>query len=119
MITSALGAEALGSAILISAVYPIWMFTLAIVLIELTGHEKVHILTILKKLGTNPLLIAVFLGMLASYFKFPVQGAVMKTLDLFGQSVTAVVLFSLGIFLGSQEIGSRKEWWPGPVPDGR
>ena len=36
----------------------------------------------------------------------------MKTLDLFGQSVTAVVLFSLGIFLGSQQIGSRKEWWP-------
>lgn len=112
LISSALGMEALGSAILLSAVYPFWMFTLAIVLIELTGHEKIHILLIIKKLATNPLLVSVFLGILASYFKIPVQSAVMKTLDLFGQSVTAVVLFSLGIFLGSQQIGSRKEWWP-------
>lgn len=112
LITSALGPEALGSAILLSAVYPIWMFTLAIVLIEVTGHEKVHILMIISKLATNPLLISVVLGILASWLKIPVQGTVIKTLDLFGQSVTSVVLFSLGIFLGSQEIGSRKEWWP-------
>lgn len=112
LISSALGSEALGSAILLSAVYPFWMFTLAIVLIELTGQEKLHILLILKKLGTNPLLVSVFLGILASWFKIPVQSTVMKTLDLFGQSVTAVVLFSLGIFLGSQQIGSHKEWWP-------
>ncbi|MCX6236253.1 MAG: AEC family transporter [Bacteroidia bacterium] len=112
LISSALGNEALGPAILLSAVYPFWMFTLAIVLIELTGHEKVHILLIIKKLGTNPLLVSVFLGIIASWFKIPVQSALMKTLDLFGQSVTAVVLFSLGIFLGSQQIGNRKEWWP-------
>jgi len=112
LISSALGQEALGSAIILSAVYPIWMFTLAIVLIEITGHERVHIVVILKKLVTNPLLISVFLGLLASWLKIPVQGTLIKTLDLFGQSVTAVVLFSLGIFLGSQEIGSRKEWWP-------
>jgi len=112
LISSALGTEALGSAILLSAVYPFWMFTLAIVLIELTGHEQVHFLLILKKLATNPLLVSVVLGILASFFKIPLQSTVMKTLDLFGQSVTAVVLFSLGIFLGSQQIGSRKEWWP-------
>jgi predicted permease len=97
LISSALGPEALGSAIM---------------LIELTGHGKIDILLIFKKLVTNPLFISVLLGILASFFKLPIQGVVMKTLDLFGQSVTAVVLFSLGIFLGSQQIGSRKEWWP-------
>jgi predicted permease len=112
LISSALGAEALGSAILLSAVYPFWMFTLAIFLIEVTGHEKVHILVILKNLATNPLFISVFLGILASFMKIPMQSAVMKTLDLFGQSVTAVVLLSLGIFLGLQKIGSPREWWP-------
>ena len=112
LISSAMGAEAMGAAILLSAIYPFWMFTLAIVLIEITGHEKVHLLIILKKLITNPLLISVFLGIVASFFKIPVQSAVIRTLDLFGQSVTAVVLFSLGIFLGSQQIGSLKEWWP-------
>jgi predicted permease len=112
LLSSALGSEALGSAILLSAVYPIWMFTLAIGLIEVTGHERVHIVMIIKKLATNPLLISVFLGILASWLKIPVQGTVIKMFDLFGQSVTAVVLFSLGIFLGSQEIGKVKEWWP-------
>ncbi len=112
LISSALGNEALGSAILLSAVYPFWMFTLAIVLIEVTGHEKVDILVIIKKLFSNPLLLSVFLGILVSSLNIPIQGELMKTLDLFGQSVTAVVLFSLGIFLGSQQIGSRKEWWP-------
>ena len=112
LISSALGNEALSSAILLSAVYPFWMFTLAIVLIEITGHEKMYLLLILRKLATNPLLLAVLFGIVASFFKIPMQSTLMKTLDLFSQSVTAVVLFSLGIFLGSQQIGSRKEWWP-------
>jgi predicted permease len=112
LLSSALGSEAIGSAILLSAVYPIWMFTLAIGLIEVTGHERVHIVMIIKKLATNPLLISVLLGILASWLKIPVQGTVIKMFDLFGQSVTAVVLFSLGIFLGSKEIGRLKEWWP-------
>jgi predicted permease len=112
VISGVLGSEALGPAILISAVYLFWMFTLAIILIEVTGHEKVHILRIFQKLFTNPLLISVLVGLLASWFKIPVQSSLMKTVDLFGQSVTSIVLFSLGIFLGSQQIGSRKEWWP-------
>ena len=112
LISSALGNEAVGSTILLSAIYAFWLFTLAIVLIEVTGHEKVDILLIIRKLATNPLLLSVLLGILASFFKIPMQSALMKTLDLFAQSVTAVVLFSLGIFLGSQQIGSRKEWWP-------
>ena len=112
LISSALGPEALPSAIILSGVYPIWMFTLAIVLIEITGHEKVHIVGILKRLVTNPLLISVIVGILISGLNIPVQSTLIKTLDLFGQSVTAVVLLSLGIFLGSQQIGQIKEWWP-------
>lgn len=112
LLVSALGNEALGPAILISAIYPFWMFTLAIGLIEITGHEKVHVLKILKSLATNPLLVAVFMGILASWWQIPVQSTLVKTLDLFGQSVTAVVLFSLGIFLGSQPPGSLKAWVP-------
>lgn len=112
LLSSALGNEALGATIMLSAIYAFWLFTLAIVLIELTGHEKINTVLILKKLATNPLLVSVFLGILASWCKIPMQSALMKTVDLFGQSVTAVVLFSLGIFLGSQQIGSRKEWWP-------
>ncbi|MEI7523810.1 MAG: AEC family transporter [Mariniphaga sp.] len=112
LLSSALGEEAMGSAILLSAVYPFWMFTLAIGFIEVTGHEKIHILLIIKRLLTNPLLISVFIGVIVSWLRIPVPATLIKTLDLFAQSVTAVVLFSLGIFLGAQQIGTRKEWLP-------
>jgi predicted permease len=112
LLSSALGPEALGPAILLSAIYPFWMFTFAIGLIEMTGYEKVHMVVILKRLVTNPLLISVFLGILVSWLKVPIPGTLIKTMDLFGQSVTAVVLFSLGIFLGAQQIGTRRQWFP-------
>lgn len=112
LLSTALGPEALAPAILLSAIYPFWMFTFAIGLIEITGHEKVHTLIILKRLVTNPLLISVFLGILVSWLKIPIPGTLIKTMDLFGQSVTAVVLFSLGIFLGAQQIGTRRQWFP-------
>lgn len=112
IIANALGNEAVPSAILLSGVYPVWMFTLAIGLIEITGHEKVHYFLIFKRLFTNPLILSVALGVLVSFFEISLPSAMMRTLDLFGQSVTAVVLLSLGIFLGSQPVGKPKEWWP-------
>lgn len=112
VLISAYGNEVIGTAVMISAVYLFWMFTLALILIEITGHEKVHIGILLKKLAMNPLLIAVILGIAASYLKIKLDSSVMKSVDLFGQSVTAIVLFSLGLFLGSQKIGSKKEWLP-------
>jgi len=112
VLISAYGNEVIGTAVMISAVYLFWMFTLALILIEITGHEKVRIGILLKKLAMNPLLIAVILGITASYLKVKLDSSVMKTVDLFGQSVTAIVLFSLGLFLGSQKIGSKKEWLP-------
>jgi predicted permease len=66
----------------------------------------------LTKLATNPLLIAVILGILASRMKISDQSSMIKSLDLFAQSVTAVVLLSLGIFMGSQRIGGFKVWMP-------
>ena len=102
----------LPSAVMISAANLFWMFTLALILIEITGHEKVHYHLLFKKLVTNPLLIAVITGIAVSYLEIKMDSSLMKTIDLFGQSVTAIVLFSLGIFLGSQQIGSKKEWLP-------
>jgi predicted permease len=112
VLVSAYGNEVLGAAVLISAVYLFWMFTLALVLIEITGHEKVHYGRLLKKLAMNPLLVAVILGITASYLKIKLDSTLMKTVDLFGNSVTAIVLFSIGLFLGSQELGSKKDWLP-------
>jgi len=112
VLINTMGQQAMGTAVILTAVYLFWMFSLALVLIEVAGEGKLHLKTIVIKLVTNPLLIAVILGILASGLKLSPQSSFMKSLDMIGQSVTAVVLLSLGIFMGSQKIGSLKDWAP-------
>lgn len=112
VLINTLGQEAMGTAVILTSVYLFWMFSLALILIELAGEGKIHFRTMCIKLFTNPLLIAVILGILASGLKLPPQSGFMKSLDIIAQSVTAVVLLSLGIFMGSQKIGSLREWLP-------
>lgn len=107
---NAFGVEILPEAAIISAVYVFWLLTLAILLIEIYGEEK----TDLKKLGLslakNPLLLSVFAGLALVILNIKLPEFAVKTIELFSDSVTAVVLFSLGIFLGMQKIGRLKDW---------
>lgn len=112
VLVNTMGPQAMGSAVILTSIYLFWMFSLALILIEVAGEGKLHLQSILIKLVTNPLLIAVILGILASMLKLSPQSSFMKSLDMIAQSVTAVVLLSLGIFMGSQKIGSLKEWLP-------
>ena len=112
VIMNTMGEKAMGPAVLITAINLFWMFSLALVLIEVAGDGKLHFRTILVKLVTNPLLIAVFLGLIGSSLRIPVHSTFMKALELVSQSVTALVLLSLGIFMGSQKIGNLREWAP-------
>ncbi len=52
-----------------------------------------------------------FVGMALVVFRIELPEFAAKTIDFFAESVTAVVLFSLGIFLGMQNIGKLKEWY--------
>jgi hypothetical protein len=112
VLLSTMGQASMEAAIILTSLYLFWMFSLALVLIEVTGEGKIHYKTLGIKLATNPLLVAVFLGILASGLNISSTSGLMKSLDLVAQSVTAVVLLSLGIFMGSQSIGSIREWVP-------
>ncbi|MBT3386202.1 MAG: AEC family transporter [Prolixibacteraceae bacterium] len=107
---SAFGNEVLPIAAIISAVYVFWLLTLAILLIEIYGEDKINLKKLFLSLVQNPLLLSVFIGLAIVAFKIQVPGFVEKTIQLFAESVTAVVLFSLGIFLGMQKTGKLKEW---------
>ncbi len=104
------GDQILPVAAIISAVYVFWLLTLGIVLIEIFGEEKFEPQKLLLSLVKNPLLISVFVGLAIVVFKIEVPTVLSKTIQLFANSVTAVVLFSLGIFLGFHKTGSKKEW---------
>ncbi|MGQ8337828.1 AEC family transporter [Sunxiuqinia sp. A32] len=106
------GQSVLAESTMLSAVYLFWLFTLAIVLVEVLGSRQVKFTGVVYSLLKNPLLLAVFAGVAISLSGVKVPEMVFKSLDLFSSSVTAVVLFSLGLFLGSHPLGDFKEWLP-------
>ncbi len=107
---NAFGETVLPVAAIISAVYVFWLLTLGIILIEINGEEKFEGKNLVFSLLKNPLLISVFVGLIIVYFNIKLPEIAEKTILLFSNSVTAVVLFSLGIFLGLHKIGKPKEW---------
>ncbi len=104
------GDEILPVAAIISAVYVFWLLTLSIILIEVFGESKFEPKKLLLSLAKNPLLISVFIGLAIVILKIKLPSVISETIQLFANSVTAVVLFSLGIFLGLHKIGNLKEW---------
>ena len=111
VLQNALGDQILPAAAVISAVFVFWMLTLALVLIELSGDEQFHLKKLTLNLVQNPLLLSVFVGIALVVFRIDLPEFAAKTIQFFADSVTAVVLFSLGIFLGMQNIGKLKEWY--------
>lgn len=112
VLQSTYGDGVLPDATMISAVYLVWLFTLCIFLVEKFSNEHQGWQQQLKTFLTNPLLLSVFFGILVSVFHVNIPSVLMKTVDLFAASVTALVLFSLGIFLGFQPVGKFREWIP-------
>lgn len=104
------GDEVMPVAAIISAVYVFWLLSVALVILEITGQNQINGKRVVLRLVKNPLLISVFLGMAIVLFQIKMPVFIDKTIGLFANSVTAVVLFSLGIFLGIQNAGNFKEW---------
>lgn len=111
ILQNAYGSEILPVAAVISAVYLFWMFTLSIILLESSGENRTHPKKLIINLAQNPLLISVFIGFVIVAFQIKLPDYAEKTIRLFADSVTAVVLFSLGIFLGLHKVGSLKKWY--------
>ncbi|MFA5326803.1 MAG: AEC family transporter [Prolixibacteraceae bacterium] len=112
VLRSAYGDPILPEATMISSVYLFWLFTLGIFMVEYFGDSKISFKTLLFRLLKNPMLIAVFIGITIAVNHIEIPGIVMSGLDLVASSVTGVVLFSLGLFVGRQTIGKLKDWLP-------
>jgi predicted permease len=101
----------LPAAAIISAIYLFWLLTLGIILVEIYGDNKIQPRKLVLSLVQNPLLLSVLAGLIIVVFRIQLPGFLDKTIRLFAGSVTAVVLFSLGIFLGMQQFGKLQEWY--------
>ena len=104
------GDEILPVAAILSAIYVFWLLTLGLILVEVHGEEHFYPTKLLIRLLKNPLLISVFVGIILVVFQIPLPSPVGKSISMFAGSVTSVVLFSLGIFLGYQKKGTLRDW---------
>ena len=112
VLRSSYGDQVLPEATMISAVYVFWLFTLGLFLVEYFGNHKISMRDLFVRLITNPLLIAVFIGLFIAVNQIQLPKIVMSGLDIFASSVTGVVLFSLGLFMGKQPVGKLRDWLP-------
>ena len=110
VLKSAYGEQAVPVAGIISAIYIFWLLTLGIALIEFNGDENHNNKKLLINLVKNPLLLSVLAGIIIVALQVKIPFVAEKTIRLFADSVTAVVLFSLGVFLGFHKAGTIKEW---------
>lgn len=111
VLQSAYGDGMLPTAAILSAIYLFWLLTLGIILIEAVGEDGIHPKNLLISLLKNPLLLSVFIGLGIAFGDINLPFFAEKTVTLFSNSVTAIILFALGLFLGTQKFGKPKEWY--------
>jgi len=114
ILTQIKGQNILAEVSLIIAIYLFWILIIGITYLEFISkiNEEKIIQNITKELLKNPLLIAVFLGILVSSFEIIIPSIIVESLEMVSASVTPIVLIVIGLFIGSSSFGKLKEWLP-------
>lgn len=110
----ALGQDGLAPAI-ISTFIVFVMFALATVLIEISisSHKKSHeiILSVLRSLCTNPLLIAPVAGMLWALSNLQMYDPIAQVISFLAAAATPCALVSIGLFLLQKSKAASDQAW--------
>lgn len=108
------GANILAEASLIAAIYLSSLFIIGVGYLEFVSkkNEDKIIQKTIKGLLQNPLLVAVFLGILIGNLEITIPSIVVKSLDMISASVTPIVLTVIGLFIGSSNFGKLTNWIP-------
>ena len=113
ILTQVYDLSVLPSISLIVAVYLFWIFTVGIGFLERThAKQRGALKHVVFQLFSNPLLLAVLLGLIFAGSSFHVPFVIQSAIDTLAASVTPVVLVVIGLFLGHSTIGKPKEWIP-------
>lgn len=75
------------------------VFSLGIFILELSKNRKVHYNAILRKIVTNPILIAVFVGFLIMLTGLKLPAFLTTTLQMLASSATPIILIAIGLFI--------------------
>ncbi|MCP4520465.1 MAG: hypothetical protein GY827_02020 [Cytophagales bacterium] len=106
------GKEILAEASIISSCYLFWVFTIGIAHLEYFKLGRIAPLIIFKNLLKNPLLIAVVLGLLVNIFQWQLPNLIFQPIEMIANSVTPLVLISLGIFIANSSWKNQQKLKP-------
>jgi len=126
VLTQIYGQKILPNASLIIGVHLFWLFTIGLGYLDyslakrqswfgkfLYKKSKQDIIKhISLDLIKNPLLIAIFFGILVAIMDIRIPKIISSAIDMLAASVTPVVLVVIGLFIGRSQIGRLKEWLP-------
>lgn len=107
-----MGKYYLPEASLITACYLFWIFSVGMIYLEYSRNGVVDVKLVFKNLIKNPIIVAVIAGIFVLMVNLKMPVILLKPLQMISASVTPVILFSLGIFLGNSAFGKLKLWTP-------
>ena len=88
-----------GNVSLIAASYLAIVFTLGLIILEVSIKGNRHAMKVLEHILKNPLLIAVILGLLVAQYRIPLPVFFTSTVKMLAVGASPLVLLALGIFL--------------------
>jgi len=114
VLTQIKGDKILTTVSLIIAVYFFWIFTVGIGYMDYaTMRNKRHVAKdMVMNLVKNPLLIAIFLGIVVGSLHIVLPAILVKSMDMVTASVTPTVLVVIGLFIGKSTLGKWADWLP-------
>lgn len=97
---------------LIIGIYLFWLFSLGIGYLDYSmRHDRRGVLkNVLKNLYRNPLLLALFFGIIAGSLQIRLPSMLITAMDMITASVTPTVLIVIGLFIGNSRLGKIREW---------
>lgn len=112
VLTQIYGPGVLSTLSIIVAVYLFGLFGIGVVFLALLHRTPRTSLwrTVLRSLGTNPLLIAIAAGIIVNLIHLPLPHIIITSLHMLSSAVTPIVLIVIGIFIGQTQLGTIKEW---------
>tara|TARA_B100000809_G_scaffold214690_1_gene219602 strand:- start:117 stop:737 length:621 start_codon:yes stop_codon:yes gene_type:complete len=97
---------------IIASIYLFWVFTLGVIYLELSHDKKINMANLLKSLLKNPLLLAIIFSVLFQILNIKLPLVISDSIDLLAQSVTPIVLLSIGIFTGTISFAKSTQLQP-------
>lgn len=99
---------------LIIGIYLFWLFSLGIGYLDYSiRHDRRGVLkNVLSGLYRNPLLLALFFGIIAGSLQIRLPSMLTTAMDMITASVTPTVLIVIGLFIGNSRLGKVREWLP-------